>query len=363
MRNPTTTSDEHPWMQPRTGWLGRLAAFLTAYGAGEDEGDEGGDGGDAGGDADDDDDGDNLFGMDPDEVDEDDAGTGGVQDDDDDAGEGDDDADDDDGDDDDDDDEGEGDEEDEDEENDEDDDEDDDDDQDDDEVVELLTERWDAKLERMQAAGEHAGPAGARVALGAVRLTDDGFKRFKAAMEKAEDDEDGRATAEAMFEVAMDAVVASLGEYHANAVSPEVEKAQVSAASLDMDRRLERFLDTPQGEDMEASPKIKKKMGELFEERKKKHGWRIAMQIPYKDYYRMAGGKAKGKGSKGGKAAKRAAAKKRSSKKKDEALAAARQPRGRRSTAPRKGGKKVSNAQRESADYIRRTSKPFFSVN
>jgi hypothetical protein len=351
----TTKTDLRLWPRPFA-WLGRLLAYAGVgdEGAGDAGGDDDG-GDDAGGD-DGDDFGENMFGMDPDEVDDADAGDGGVktpakpktkpkaQAEEEDEDEEDDDLEDDDE---------------EDEENDEDEDEGEEDDEDDD-VVALLTERWDAKLERLQAAGGHAGPAGARVALGAVKLKDEAFARYKAALEK-DDGDDSRATAEAMFEIAMDAVIQSLGEYHANAVTPEVEAAQVSAASLNLDRKLEHFLETPEGAAMEASPKIKKAMGDLFNQHKAKFGWRLAMQVPYKDYFRMAGGKPVK-----GKAAKAAAGKgeQRTSKKKNEALAAARQPRGRRSAAAgARRGKAVPNAQRESDEYIRATSRPFFTVS
>lgn len=361
MLNTTTKTDLRPWPSPFS-WLGRL---LLVAGAGE--GDEGGEAAtataDEGGEGDEGDPSDNLFGMDPEEVDESDATTGGVRQPEpekdkgktepkaqetEDEEEEDEELE-----------ELEDDEELEELEDDDKDEELEDDDEDEDDFATMLEERWDAKLERMAAAGEHGGPEAARVNLGAVELRKEAKAKFREAMEKAREGDGGDddATAEAMFEVAMDAVIQSLGEYHANGVTPHINAAHQAAASLDLDRRLESFLETPQGQDMESNADVKKRMGELFDARKRKHGWRRAMQIPYKDYYRMAGGKVRGSKAK-------AKSKARTSKKKDEALAAARQPRGRRSTAAASGrrSQQPTNAQKESADYIRATSKPFFQV-
>ena len=342
MQNPTTTTDDRPaWMQERSGWLSRLARFLFVSGAGDadSEGSEGedaspdDDAGDVDGDFGDADADETMFGTDPDEADDEEDEDEGE--DDTDNGEADDEEDEDEG-------------------------EDEEGDQEEDEEFEpgeaaqLLEETWDSKLERAQNAGEGQGDR-LSMSLEDVQLRDSAFARYEAALENS-DDSDSKATAKATFELAMDAVVQTLGKYHEHAVQNPMERTELKLADVDLKAQTAEFLETGEGQAMDADPALKKRMSERFDAYKKKHGWRLAMRVPFKDYYRMAGGKP----VKAGKAAK--AKKSDASKKKNEALSAARAPKGKRSTAASARKRSTKSTAQKSAEYIRDTEKPFFQV-
>ena len=187
-----------------------------------------------------------------------------------------------------------------------------------------------------------------------MQLRKEAFSRYQKALESADDD-DPEATAKAMFEVAVDAVSQTLAKYHTDAVQGQLSNAEIGLAKSDLASRMDRFEVTTEGKVMLADTALKGRMQKAFEDKKAQYGWRLAMTIPYLDYYRMAGGK-KGKAakaSKGGEAARN----------KDEALAASRSPRGRRTTAAagRKPGKK--STEQLSAEYIQATGVPFFNVS
>jgi hypothetical protein len=299
--------------------------------------DEGGDVDGDFGDADDADE--TMFGTDPDETDDEDEDAPGDQGDEEDDDEGDDDDEDDE--------DGEDDEDDEDEEEEA-------DEFEPGEAAQLLEETWNSKLERAQAGGEGQGDR-LNLGLESVQLRKTALARYNKALEEADTD-DGEATAKAMFEVAMDAVIQTLGQYHQNGVQAPMERTELKLADIDLKTQTAEFLETREGEAMAANPKLKAKMSERFERYKAKHGWRLAMRVPFKDYYRMAGGKPV-------KAGKKAASKKSAaSKKKDAALSAARAPKGKRSTATSARKRSGKSTAQKSAEYIRDTEKPFFQV-
>lgn len=364
MRTTMTSLPETDFKPLRWGWLDRLAGHLCAAYAGEGEGEgEGDDGGDEGGDP---------------AVDDDETAFGG--DDDDDQGEGSDDGGDD----------GEG--EDDGEEEDSslfDEDEDDDDGADDgagegdeeegeeatltdeeqaeeQEAHERFEELTNGRMERA-AREETGGIPALNVKLGEVQIRSEARARFKKVLEK--DGDDAEIQAEAIFEVAMDAAMQTMEQYHSQDVAPRLTTRLEANQAATLNSRYEAFVKTPEGAKMNADKTVRDEMQRRWEADKQKHGVSAAMKLSYKDYFRLSGGKVtkaeRAAHTKGTAAPKKAAkkAKSKASKRKARDLAASRTPRAKQSgSLARNKRRKGKSTEQESAEYNRATSEPFFQV-
>ena len=166
-------------------------------------------------------------------------------------------------------------------------DEDEDEDEDDDAGM-ALRSSWEARLATASATRGDERP---RIPLNGVRLGDEARKRF----DEARKAEDGEKDADAIFEIAMDAVLQTLGVYHDNVAKPKHETAEKSIRNVQVGSRLNTFRKAV-GDSL--TPKIERKMAEVYQEFAAKHGWREADAVPLTDLFRMAGGRMPKKGKK-----------------------------------------------------------------
>lgn len=220
-----------------------------------------------------------------------------------------------------------------------------------------LQDRWATRLERgIRERDEDLVPPTLQLGLKEVALSDDGRKRFKAAMEKAGEDAD--AQADAAFEVGMDAVIQVLGLYDRHRLEPRVSSGERRVSKKSYDRAVDEFRKSPEGKAMRKDRDLQDRMSQLFDNVEKRYGWRAAFSIPQEEYFQMAGGDVKAKGK--GKGKKKRSARKRD---KDRALGAASAPRGGRPTGPRAGKRRApKDEERVFGEYLKESAEPLFEV-
>lgn len=233
------------------------------------------------------------------------------------------------------------------------------DDEEDDEDFDVsgdLEERWVTKLERrIRDADDELVPPKLQLGLQGVNLRDDAFKRFKEALEAEGDD--SKAQANAAFEVAIDAVAQVLGLYDVHRHQRDYEGLARRVGAGDLRTHLSAFEQTPEGQAMSASPKLRKRMAKKFDAVQRRLGWRAAMAIPPQDYFKMAGGKVKSaKGEDAG------AAETKSKRQKKRALGAAAAPRGGRSTRAGAQKRREQDPDERYGKFLEERARPFFSL-
>lgn len=221
-----------------------------------------------------------------------------------------------------------------------------------DEAAQALRQSWEARLQ----TSPDPDPA-PRLNVDGVSLREEARERFARLRDKGDE---GEHDADAIFEIAMDAVAQTLGAYHNQVAAPGSEKVSKTLRNQQVGRNLREFR-AEVGERL--TPAIEDRMGAIYTEIADSQGWRKADQIPLKDLFKMAGGRlSKPRGKK----AKRSKAKKktRAQRQKQEALAATRGPKAIGRTSPGKGkgkGRTQNKELAETAEHIRST-RPFFSL-
>ena len=361
--NPTPKTTQTDLEHLRKGWLARLRAFLTVAGAGsEGEGEGEGAADDSGLDGvsedadtvfgdDDDDDGegqDDVEGEGEGEGDEDEGDDGDSLFDDPDDEDADDDAADDEG------------TTSDDEDGDEDEELDEEAQQRQAEEIERLDELWEARIERAKRE-EGEDPLKLDVKLGDVQATPELLSKFKEIL--GQDGDDQEIQVKAIFEVAMEAVVQSLNRYHSQGVLPHLQKQHTAAQRERLQSSWDEFKETAEGKTALAEKPLLEKMQEIWKKKVGEVGVALAMKIPYKDYFRLAGGRVKKGATKPpAKAAKKKASSRKAESQKRRALGGQRAPRARRGAAGVARQPKPKGVEQESAEYMAATSEPFFNV-
>lgn len=156
-----------------------------------------------------------------------------------------------------------------------------------------LFSSWETRL---AAAARESGDQRPRISLGGLGLSESARKKFDELRAK---DEDGKHDAEAIFEVAVDAVLQTLGRYHDEVAGKRFETIDKSVRNIEVGRKLTAFR-----KEYELTKAVERRMASAYLHLADKYGWRHADSVPLKDLYRMAGGKRAAKPD-----AKRAAAK------------------------------------------------------
>lgn len=238
-----------------------------------------------------------------------------------------------------------------------------------DERVESLNELLDGRIDRAIASGEGRGVK-PNVKLGGVKLRAEGLAKFKAILAKEGDDSDLQA--EAIFEVAMDAAMQTLGAYDDQHVQGHLERLGKSQMQSDVDSRWNEFLKTPAGRIANSSKKIREGMQAAWTKKVEKAGGsrELALRISMKEYFRLAGGRVTKKAlaalkdtdgdAPAPKVKKKSRASKKASKRKADALAASRRPKARR-TAGLGQQRRAKSEEQESMESIL-SDQPFFTV-
>lgn len=218
----------------------------------------------------------------------------------------------------------------------------------------MLEELWESRLDRAVREDPDLQPPRLNMSLESVQLSEDGRKRFVAALAK-EGVSDEDAQAGAIFEIAVDAVMQTLGQYHNAAVAPTQAQFHDLGLAMSTEAKMAAFTQTPEGQTYAKSPKVQAAMAAKWEAVAKKHGKKAANMVPYEDYFRMAGGKAAAKRVKSEKTEPAEKAKRR-------ALAKSTAPRGGRRTSGRGARQRVKSDEQETFEHIQRTGSPFFSL-
>lgn len=225
----------------------------------------------------------------------------------------------------------------------------------DDDAATALRASWESRLD---VAARTAGDDRPRLNISRLSLTADARKKFD---ELRAGDEDGKKDADAIFEVAMDACLQVLGTYHDDVAKPAGQRVEAKVRNIQVGRRLAEFRKSVGAA---LTPKVEKRMADVYQAWAQKYGWRAVDDVPLADLFRMAGGrKAKAKPAAGKKPAADPAERAREQKR--AALGAAGGPRALGRTRPEGGGAapkgKEDRALREFAQDVRGRT-PFFTL-
>lgn len=247
------------------------------------------------------------------------------------------------------------------EDDDEDEDEEDDEEEDDDgdPSLEFLRERFVSKLKKGVEAGQYHGPRKLDLGLGEVKLRDEAFGLYQKALE-GKDDDDPRATAAAMFEVAMDATIQVLSRYHQHGPEQDVKRLHARISKGTIESRKAAFAKTAEGKAVQKNPRLAQRMARFYESVVQEVGEDAALSVPFEKFFRLCGGKLPRKGRRS-----RAEDREEREEVEERALRRSRTPTDRR---PARSGRKArtTDVQRSEERYERfleRRSKPLFTLS
>jgi hypothetical protein len=148
-----------------------------------------------------------------------------------------------------------------------------------------LRRTWEQTLEQAATSARQDRPV--LQGIDRLKLSEKARERFEKAREA---DKEGANDGEAIFEVAVDAVLQTLGAYHDQIAAPAGERVEKNLRNVSVGRTLSSFR-KEMGERL--NPAIEKRMAALYLEWADKHGWRAADKVPLADLYRIAGGSTK----------------------------------------------------------------------
>lgn len=219
-----------------------------------------------------------------------------------------------------------------------------------DENAQLVADLEANRIEKELREGKYQPPA-LKVSLNDLNLREEAYGRFQKAL--AEGDDEKHAQANAIFEIAMDAVAQSLGMYHQHGVEPRLSEAREAKLERMSDRLTQEFKATPEGRAMARDEKLSQRMAQHFNAFAHKYGREAALSVPFKRYFKMAGGKVgKGASSQRGKGGRR----------RGTAAQGSAVPRGGRRTTGRAAASSRKSEDQMMLEHIQREGQDFFTV-